>query len=107
MVQEQAVIINKLSRFHESAKLLFPIKKMFLYGSYAKGMATENSDIDVAVVIDETDHSKRFDISAKLFHAASDIDVTIEPKCIFWDEYLNYDKASILAEIINKAIEIA
>ena len=107
MVHEQAVILSKVSKFYESAKQLFPIKKMFLYGSYAKGIATENSDIDVAVVVDETDHSKRFDITAKLFHAASDIDVTIEPKCIFWDEYLNHDKASILAEIISKSIEIS
>ncbi|MBN1972187.1 MAG: nucleotidyltransferase domain-containing protein [Sedimentisphaerales bacterium] len=79
MVQEQSVILNKVSRFYESAKQLLPIKKILLYGSYAKGTATENSDIDV----------------------------TIEPKCIFWDEYLNHDKASILAEIINKSIEIA
>ena len=106
MVQEQAVILNKLSRFHDSARQLFPIKKMFLYSSYAKGIATENSDIDVAVVIDETDHSKRFDITAKLFHAASDIDVTIEPKCIFWDEYERPDEASILSEIISTGIEL-
>ena len=73
----------------------------------AKGQATENSDIDVAVVVDETDHSKRFDITARLFHEAFNIDAAIEPKCIFWDEYINHDKASILAEIINKSIEIA
>ena len=80
---------------------------MLLYGSHAKGLATENSDIDVAVVVDETDHSKRIEITAMLFHTAFDIDAAIEPKCIFWDEYLNPEKASILSEIINKAIEIA
>jgi len=86
---------------------MFPIKKMLLYGSYAKGLATESSDIDVAVVVDETDHSKRIEITARLFHAAFDIDAAIEPKCIFWDEYQNHDKASILSEIISNAIEIA
>ncbi len=107
MVQEQAVIIEKVSRFYQSAKQIFVIKKVFLYGSYAKGLADENSDIDVAVVVDETDHSKRFDITARLFHEAFNIDAAIEPKCIFLDEYLNHDKASILAEIINKSIEIS
>jgi predicted nucleotidyltransferase len=107
MVQSQAIIREKLLKFYRSAKQLFPIKKILLYGSYAKGQATENSDIDVAVVVDETDHSKRIEITSRLFHAAFDIDAAIEPKCIFWDEYLNHDKASILSEIISKAIEIA
>ena len=79
---------------------------MLLYGSHAKGVATEDSDIDVAVIVDEMDHSKRVEITARLFHAAFDIDAAIEPKCIFWDEYVNHDKASILSEIISKAIEI-
>ena len=107
MDQVQAVIREKLLRFYQSAGRLFPIKKMLLYGSHAKGLATEDSDIDVAVVVDETDHSKRIEITAKLFHAAYDIDAAIEPKCIFWDEYENHEKASILSEIINKSIEIA
>lgn len=107
MDQGQAIIREKVLRFYQAAKQLFPIKKMLLYGSYAKGLANENSDIDVAVVVDETDHSKRIEITARLFHAAFDIDAAIEPKCIFWDEYLNPEKASILSEIINKSIEIA
>jgi len=107
MDQSQAVIREKVLRFYQAAKQLFPIKKMLLYGSYANGLATEDSDIDVAVVVDQPDHSKRIEITARLFHAAFDIDAAIEPKCIFWDEYLNPDKASILSEIISNAIEIA
>lgn len=107
MDQGQAIVCEKVLRFYQSAKQLFPIKKVLLYGSHAKGLATENSDIDVAVVVDEMDHSKRIEITARLFHAAFDIDAAIEPKCIFWDEYVNPEKASILSEIINKAIEIA
>ena len=106
MDQSQTIIREKLLRFYQSARQLFPIKKMLLYGSHAKGVATEDSDIDVAVIVDEADHSKRIEITARLFHAAFDIDAAIEPKCIFWDEYVNHDKASILSEIISKAIEI-
>ncbi|HCO95907.1 MAG TPA: nucleotidyltransferase domain-containing protein [Phycisphaerales bacterium] len=107
MDQDQTIVREKVLRFYQSARQLFPIKKMLLYGSYANGLATEDSDIDVAVVVDDTDHSKRIEITARLFHAAFDIDAVIEPKCIFWDEYLNPDKASILSEIISKSIEIA
>ena len=101
MDQGQAIIRKKVLRFYKSVEKLFPIKKVFLYGSYAKGLANEHCDIDVA------DHSKRIEITAKLFHFAFDIDASIEPKCIFWDEYNNYDKASILSEIINTGVEIA
>ena len=89
MDQGQAIVCEKVLRFYQSAKQLFPIKKVLLYGSHAKGLATENSDIDVAVVVDEMDHSKRIEITARLFHAAFDIDAAIEPKCIFWDEYVS------------------
>jgi len=106
MDQVQAVIREKILRFHESARQRLPIRKMLLYGSYAKGHATPHSDIDVAVVVDEPDHTKRIEITATLFHWATQVDPAIEPKCIFWDEYNNHDKASILAEIIDTAIEI-
>ena len=106
MAQCETIIGQKVLRFYKSVEKLFPIKKVLLYGSHAKGLANGHSDIDVAVVIDEADHSKRIEITAKLFHFAFDVDASIEPKCIFWDEYNNYDKASILSEIINTSVEI-
>ena len=60
---------------------------------------------DICVVIDISDHHRRYEITADLFHYARQIDSLIEPKCVFWDEYKNYDKASILAEIIKTASE--
>jgi len=107
MDQGQAIVREKVLRFYQSVRQLFPIKKVLLYGSYAKGRATEHSDIDIAVVVDEADHSKRIEITAGLFHAAFGVDAAIEPKCIFWDEYKDHDKASILSEIISTGIEIA
>ena len=106
MDQGQAVVRETILRFYESARQLFPIKKVLLYGSHAKGQAGPDSDIDVAVVVDETDHSRRMDITAGLFHAAFTVDAAIEPKCVFWDEYRSPATASILSEILDSAIEI-
>jgi predicted nucleotidyltransferase len=106
MDQSQAIVREKVLRFYEAARQVFPIRKVLLYGSHANGRAAPDSDIDVAVVVDEKDHSKRIDITAGLFHAASAVDVAIEPKCIFWDEYRHPAPASILSEIINTAVEI-
>lgn len=106
MDQGQTIIREKILRFYESARQVFPIKKVLLYGSHAKGTAAPHSDIDVAVVVDETDHSQRVAITAGLLHAAFAVDAAIEPKCIFWDEYREPAAASILAEIIHTAVEI-
>jgi len=78
-----------------------------LYGSHAKGYATDQSDIDVAVVVDLPDHRRRMEITADLFHHAGKVDLAIEPKCIFWDEFQNHENASILAEIIRTGVEVA
>ncbi|MBW8014721.1 MAG: nucleotidyltransferase domain-containing protein [Planctomycetes bacterium] len=106
MVQEQSVVREKVSRFYREARQSIPVKKVLLYGSYAKGSATESSDIDVAVIIDISDHLKRIDLTSKLFHIAGQIDVAIEPKCVFLDEYLDCPTGSILYDIISTGIEV-
>jgi predicted nucleotidyltransferase len=37
------------------------VYKIILFGSYAKGTATENSDIDLVVVLDSEEFAKTFD----------------------------------------------
>lgn len=106
MAEKQDVIKNKALQFYKLIKDDFPVKKIILYGSFARGDATKDSDIDIGVVVDLPDHLKRIEITSKLFHYARKIDNNIEPKCIFYDEYLNHEEASILAEIIRTGIEI-
>ena len=106
MVAGFSEVKQHVNAFYELASASLPIKKVLLYGSWAKGTPRKDSDIDVAVVIDSRDHSRRLDIGAQLFHYAIPIDTRIEPRCIFWDEYQNPEPASILAEIIRTGIEI-
>ena len=101
MVEKPDLIEDKIRRFFDLVKEHYPVKGMILYGSYAKGRAGDQSDIDVGVVIDLPDHRRRIETTADLFHYAGEIDPSIEPKCIFWDEFRNPEKASILAEIIR------
>lgn len=106
MVKRKSLIKKKVLNFYDIIKGVYPVKRVILYGSYAKGAATTDSDIDVAVVMDMPDHLKRIEITANLFHYAGMVDGNIEPKCVFWDEYKKHDKASILSEIIKSGIEI-
>ena len=107
MVEEADIIKDKILRFYNSIKDLFPIKKVFLYGSYARGNAGPDSDIDVAVVVDLQDHLKRIEITSQMLHYASKIDVCIEPKCVFWDEFQKRESGSILSDIIKYGIDVA
>ncbi len=99
-------IKEKALKFYELIRKKYPVKGMFLFGSYAKGNPRKDSDIDIGVIIDYKNHKDRINITAKLFHEASKIDFAIEPKCIFLDEYKKHDRASILAEIIRTGIKI-
>jgi len=101
MVKIESDINKKIIQFYHIIKKLYSVKKVLLYGSYAKGTFTKDSDIDVAVVIDETDFTRRIEITSQLYRIASDIDVFIEPKCIFRNEFLHHEPTSILAEIIR------
>lgn len=50
MDKEQAVKLAQCYKAVVSKRL--PIKALYLYGSYSKGGYTEDSDIDIAVVVD-------------------------------------------------------
>jgi len=50
-----------------------------MYGSYAKGYANPDSDIDVAVILPESDITDRWEQSADLWSDIRKVSVLIEP----------------------------
>lgn len=53
--------------------------KVYLYGSYAKGHPTTDSDIDVAVIVPEKEIFNRWEQSADLWGDIRKVSVLIEP----------------------------
>jgi len=92
-------IIKKLKKYAHIISKKLPVKKIILYGSYAKGLQTENSDIDIAVVLEKIP-GDYLNISAELFNLVRDIDFRIEPILInekndrsgFLESILKYGK---------------
>ena len=81
------------------------IEGAYLFGSYAKGKSSEDSDIDLALIFTNLDDSKRFDIQVQLMLLAAQIDSRIEPHPISQDDF---NSGSLLAvEIKKTGIEIA
>lgn len=78
--------------------------KAYLFGSYAKKTDRTDSDIDLALIIENLDDDKRFDLQVKLMLMAADFDVRIEPHPISNRDF-NFNNPFV-AEIIKTGIEI-
>jgi uncharacterized protein len=60
-VYSQSDINNIVSKFVSLVSDEFPIKTVYLFGSYANGNAREYSDVDLAIVSDKFEGSRFFD----------------------------------------------
>jgi len=99
MDKEQIIIL--VQKYSEVIKKYFNVSKVVLFGSYARGLSKEWSDIDVAVFLNE----KPADLIAaesELFKLRRNIDSRIEP-IIIYDEN---DPSGFTSEILNNGIII-
>ncbi|MGA1841646.1 MAG: nucleotidyltransferase domain-containing protein [bacterium] len=89
-------VIEIAKCFAEKVRNYIPVKMIVIYGSYLKGTADENSDIDIAVVVDdiEGDYLK---ISAELFNLVRGINKKIEPILLSTKK----DKSGFLENILK------
>jgi len=73
-----------------------PARHIVLYGSYAKGIARPDSDIDIAVIADKVE-GDYLDQQAKLYRLRRLVDLRIEPVLIEYGQ----DKSGFLREIMD------
>jgi len=100
MVTESAVNIAK--KYLSSLPAELDIKRAYLFGSYVKGTQTEESDIDIAVVVGNMDDF--FEIQMELFRRRRKIDLRTEPHP--FDEEDFSENNPVAVEIMNSGIEI-
>ena len=97
-------IIDSINKFVEALKKKYNITAIILFGSYAKGMENENSDIDIAIISDDFDDI--YDCMAVLMGMTWDIDARIEPHPIKTEDYENITNPFV-KEIIDTGIKVA
>jgi predicted nucleotidyltransferase len=97
-------IRDKIEAYSQLVRERYHPKMIVVYGSYARGTATENSDIDIAVFCD-TLPGDHFENAAELFRLTRDIDLRIEPILIEADTVENRFYKEILktGKIVYKA----
>jgi uncharacterized protein len=76
----------------------------FLFGSYAKNNQKPESDIDIALIIDNLRDSDKFDLQVHLMLLASQFDSRIEPHPLSKQEL--FSDNPFLQEIKKTGIEI-
>ncbi|MCX6150459.1 MAG: nucleotidyltransferase domain-containing protein [Ignavibacteriales bacterium] len=72
------------------------VRFVILFGSFAKGTQKEESDIDIAVVVEKA-NGKYLDISTLLFHLVKKVDLRIEPLLI----EIENDKSGFLESLLK------
>jgi len=60
--------------------------KVYMFGSYSKGYANPDSDIDVAVVVPKIEEGKWFEWAKSLWHDVRQVSFLIEPVLLEQDE---------------------
>ena len=98
---DQSEVISIVSRYKVLVSKHSDIENMILFGSYAKGIQKEDSDIDVAIVVDSIKQDF-FSYAPLLWKLRREIDDRIEPVLI---EKVN-DKSGFLKEILKTGLII-
>jgi predicted nucleotidyltransferase len=94
-------VINKVRQYRLLLKDHFQLETVYLFGSYARDTYREDSDIDVAVVVNNIT-GDYFSINPLLWKLRREIDDRIEPILI----ERNNDRSGFLEEITRSGIEI-
>jgi predicted nucleotidyltransferase len=93
-----------LKKYVEDVRLILPVVKAVLYGSYAKGCARKDSDVDVCFFLTSFDGQSKHDILKKLFLLTHGCGLYLEPN-VFEESDL-YTDNPFVKEVLRTGIEI-
>lgn len=95
-------VIGLAFKFAKEISSFINFDKIVLFGSYAKGSANEDSDIDIAVLVDNYDGDV-LELSSKLWLVAGSISDYIEPVLLDYND----DATGFIDEVLNTGIIVA
>ena len=93
-VDKKTVEIARL--YAQKVRSCMPVSMVVLYGSHARGTAGKDSDIDIAVVVDEF-HGDYLKTSADLFNLVRTVNKRIEPVLLSREN----DKSGFLENVLK------
>ena len=82
-----------------------PVSHAYIYGSYARNEARDDSDIDIMLVSDFFDTDDIYK-TAKPWRYAADVDHRLEPVSVGQKRFLTDDASPLIAVVKQEGIEI-
>ena len=98
---EQEKVMSIAKAYADSVRRVLPVKDIYLYGSYARGTAGKDSDIDIAVIVDELPEDYLGTLKL-LWRLTRDECVDIEPVLLNGRE----DRSGFLATVLKTGIPL-
>ncbi len=96
-------ILKNVEEYIKEISKHYSITAVYLFGSYAKGTNTEDSDIDVAIIINSDNNV--FDLMVELMMLTQNIDLRIEPHPIKVEDF--EEGNPFVQEILDTGIKVA
>ena len=81
----------------------YPVTRMFLYGSYARGSQNPESDIDLAIILNEMPDP--FQTQVNLLQLTWNFDTRVEPNPFDEKDFTSLNP--VIKEILRTGIEIS
>ena len=106
MALNTETVISIIKQYITDVNKNLPVDKVFLYGSYAKGLQHKDSDVDICFFLKTFKSRSRLDILTELFFLKIkyDKDILIEPNAFLVSE-LNNDNPFV-KEVLRTGQEI-
>ena len=98
--QIQEIITDYINKIRTQ----IPVEKAFLFGSYAEGTYTPDSDVDLAIFSSHFEQMERIDGFRFLFLQAMDYGIDLQPQPFSLQDFR--EPLGIVEEIINNGIEV-
>ncbi len=97
-------IKEEMKTLKDKLKSKLDVEKIIIFGSYAKGNFTQDSDIDVCIIANNIQNN--FAATMKAASTAALVDVRIEPVVFSKEDYLYYAQFGLLREIKSTGVEL-
>lgn len=102
-------LIIKLQEYKKQVSKKYGVKKIILFGSYSKDLATEESDVDLIIIGDfeSKGNLQRAPIFYKEWHLVHNIDLPVDIICYTSEEFNKLkNQITIVKEAVEEGMEI-
>ena len=96
-------ILDIVKEYIQEISKYYKVQEVYLFGSYAKGTNNEDSDIDVAIIINSNENT--FDLLVELVMYTENIDLRIEPHPIKGKDF--EEGNPFVQEILETGLKVA